>query len=469
MNPSSSVSEIETILWNAYDVIHGRIYPWEWREGLALFLLKYLSDNPGSDGVVIPRDCDFDFLYRSQGKAQLALRIAQALQKIEETNTRKLKGVLTSSSSAASSEPGLLKDDEFRVFLESLARLDLRHVNGVSPASEVFDRLLARFAEAGHRVGSFYTPSDVASLLTELVPLEPGDRIYDPSCGSGSLLLEAWKKLHPGTSTLSGQEMDPTSLALCRLNLLLNGAEAQIELGDVLDSPLFFEGGQLSKFDVILTNPPFGLKWRPSTGAGSKNDPWDRFHRGDPPKTSADYAFLSHVVESLSQNGRGAILVPQGVLFRSGPEGVIREKLVEEGLIAAAISLPANLFYGTSIPVAVLLLQKGREDRDILFIDASNGYSTKRTRSYLRAEDITRIADAARVFESIPGFAYRAKLGEVSGQNFNLSVARYVSPCLAPKSSIEELRSEITTLERELAIVQSELSACLQELGYEDR
>jgi len=164
------------------------------------------------------------------------------------------------------------------------------------------------------------------------VLLEPGDRIYDPSCGSGSLLLEAWKKLRPGTSPLRGQEMDPTSLALCRLNLLLNGAEAQIELGDVLDSPLFVEEGQLSKFDVILTNSSFWTKMEAFHRGRSKNDPWDRFHRGDPPKTSADYAFLSHVAESLRQNGRGAILVPQGSFSGVALKGD-QGKIVEEGLI----------------------------------------------------------------------------------------------------------------------------------------
>jgi type I restriction enzyme M protein len=277
---------------------------------------------------------------------------------------------------------------------------------------------------------------------------------------------------------LAGQESNGSTWALCRMNMFLHNMDsAQIEWCDTISSPGLVKGDELMRFDVVIANPPFSLKkWG---YANAKTDKFNRFHRGLPPKSRGDYAFISHMIEiALEGKGKVGVIVPHGVLFRGGAEGTIRRKLIEENLLEAVIGLPEKLFFGTSIPAAIMIFNKGRKpwqeadtDRDqhVLFIDASQDFADGTRQNTLRETDIEKIVATFDAFDEVDKYAYPAALEELEENDFNLNIPRYVDTFEEEEDiDIPAVQAEIEELEAELAETQAKMREYLEELGLDN-
>jgi type I restriction enzyme M protein len=330
-----------------------------------------------------------------------------------------------------------------------------------------YQYLIGRFAsDAGKKGGEFYTPGEVSELLAWLLAPKKGSRICDPTCGSGSLLIQVGDQVRDNDFSLYGQEMNGSTWALCRMNMLVHNKDAaRIEWGDTIGSPKLIERDALMKFDVVVANPPFSLdKW----GAESAEaDKFHRFHRGVPPKSKGDYAFISHMIESAKEEGgRVGVIAPHGVLFRGGGEGRIRKALIEENLLDAVIGLPEKLFFGTGIPAVILLFKKGRSTKDVLFIDASGEYAEGTNQNKLGEDHIKKVVATYRAFQTVPKYSYRATREEIAENDFNLNIPRYVDTFEAEKEvDLSAVEADIIRLEGELAVVRKQMKAYLEELG----
>jgi type I restriction enzyme M protein len=289
-------------------------------------------------------------------------------------------------------------------------------------------------SQSGKSKGQFYTPSEVSRIMAKVVGISPANAVasttaYDPTCGSGSLLLkvaaEAGKHI-----TLEGQEMDVTTAGLARMNMILHDfPTANILQGNTLASPKFKDGESLRTYDYVVANPPFSDKtW--STGLTPASDAHQRFAWGEPPKKQGDYAYLLHIIRSMKSTGKGACILPHGVLFRGNAEAVIREKLVRSGILKGIIGLPGNLFYGTGIPACILVLDKGNASarKGIFMIDASNGFIKDGAKNRLREQDIHKIVDAFTKLAELPRYSRMVSLTEIADpkNDYNLNLPRYI-------------------------------------------
>ncbi|MGM0651053.1 MAG: type I restriction-modification system subunit M, partial [Bacteroidota bacterium] len=321
-------------------------------------------------------------------------------------------------------------------------------------------------SDAGKKGGEFYTPGEVSVLLAKLMEPQSGNRIYDPACGSGSLLIRVGNEVDSNDYSLYGQESNGSTWALCKMNMLLHGKDnAQIAWGDTLNNPKFVEGDKLAKYDVVVANPPFSLeKW----GAESASkDRFNRYWRGVPPKKTGDYAFISHMIESaVKDSGKVGVIVPHGVLFRGSAEGKIRQKLIEENQLEAVVGLPAKLFYGTGIPTSIMVFNKGKTTEDVLFIDASREYLEGTRQNRLGSEHIQKIIQTYKDFKTVDKYAYRATSEEIRENEFNLNIPRYVDTFEEEEEvDIPGVKKEINDLEKELSAVRKEMDKYLNELG----
>ncbi|HHD16318.1 MAG TPA: type I restriction endonuclease subunit M, partial [Euryarchaeota archaeon] len=263
-----------------------------------------------------------------------------------------------------------------------------------------------------------------------------------------------------------GQELNGSTWALCKMNMFLHGINnATIEWGDTINNPKLIEGDTLMKFNVVVANPPFSLdKWG-AEEAGS--DRYRRFHRGIPPKSKGDYAFITHMIETMNEtDGRVGVVVPHGVLFRGSSEGKIRKKLIEENLLDAVIGLPSQLFYGTGIPAAILVFKKNRKTTDVLFIDASREFEKGKKQNRLRDKDIDKIVSTYNEYKTVDKYSYRATLDEIRENDFNLNIPRYVDTFEEEEEvDIPATQRKIEELEKELAEVRERMIGYLKELG----
>ena len=475
-----SQDEINNIVWKACDTFRGAVDPSEYKNYiLTMLFLKYLSDlwkdkrreyaekykgdaervkrALSRERFTLPDECDFDFLYSKRDAPNIGELINIALEKIEDANKAKLENVFRNID--FNSEPALGQTKE---------RNRQRDIIG-----DVYEYLIGQFAAgAGKKAGEFYTPKEVSILLAKLVQPKTGDRICDPACGSGSLLIQVSKEVHDESGkpsknfSLFGQESNGSTWALCRMNMFLHEQDgARVEWCDTITNPKLVEDDKLMKFNVVVANPPFSLdKW----GADfASHDPHKRFWRGTPPKSKGDFAFITHMIEiALADDGRIGVIVPHGVLFRGGSEGLIRQKLIEENLLETVIGLPANLFFGTGIPAAILIFHKGKKTTDVLFIDASRDFADEKKQTRLRADDIEKIVATARKFKSVPKYAHRAKRSEIEENEFNLNIPRYVDTSEAAQEiDIAKLQMEIDGLEVELCKTRRSMVVLLSDLG----
>ena len=445
------------------------------------FILPYVEFKDEKTGEVTDRFlADFDALYERRKAANLGELINIVLDHIEEANKAKLEGVFRNIDFNSEANLGKTKDRNRRLenLLGDFTKLDLRPSRvSEDVIGNTYIYLIERFAsDAGKKAGEFYTPKQVSRLLAQLAAPKSGDRICDPTCGSGGLLIEAAALVEQAGSrdfALFGQEVNGSTWALARMNMFLHGKDAaRIEWGDTLNSPALVENDRLMRFNVVVANPPFSLdKWG---GKEVEADRYSRFWRGMPPKSKGDYAFISHMIEvALPQEGRVAVVVPHGVLFRGGAEGRIRRALIEENLLDAVIGLPGNLFPTTSIPVAILLFDRAREKggareacKDVLFIDASREYQSGKNQNALLDAHMTRILDSFQARHAVDKYAYVASLAEIAGNDFNLNIPRYVDTFEEEEEiDVAAVEQEIERLEGELVEVRARMKQCLKELG----
>jgi len=505
-NSHASKNEIGQIVWAACDTFRGAVDPSEYKNYiLTMLFVKYLSDlrkdiladytqRYNGDMVrveramkrerfVMPDEGTFDYLYERRDAANVGEIINIALEKIEDANKSKLEGVFRNIDFNSEGALGQTKDRNRRLknLLEDFAdpRLDLRPsiIGNRDIIGDVYEYLIGQFAAgAGKKAGEFYTPPEVSILLAKLVQPKPGDRICDPACGSGSLLIRVAKETGSKNYFLGGQESNGSTWALCRMNMFLHDMDgAQIEWCNTISNPRLLDHDELMRFNVVVANPPFSLKkWGAEFAA---NDPYNRFHRGLPPASKGDYAFISHMVEiALEGEGRVGVIVPHGVLFRGAAEGIIRKQFIDENILEAVIGLPEKLFFGTPIPAAILVFNKARKpwaeaqtdrDKHILFIDASRDFESGTNQNVLREEDINHIFQTYLDFQPIEKYSTLATLADIQAADYNLNIPRYVDTFEEEEEvDIPAVQKEIEEIEAELIQVQAEMKKYLEELGF---
>ena len=490
-----SQEEINNALWSACDTFRGVVDPAEYKNYILVFLfLKYLSDvwkdhyeeykeEYGNDEelirrrmkrerFVLPENCSFDYLVENQNREDLGDRINKILEKIEEANYEKLEGVFRNVDFNSEAKLGKTKDRNQRLknLIQDFNKKELNFRPSVIGTEDIIGNgymyLIERFAsDAGKKGGEFYTPHEVSRLLAKLLNPQPGNRICDPAIGSGSLAITVAEEVDDRDFRIYGQESNGSTWALAKMNMFLHGMDAaDIRWCDTLNSPDLVEDDQLMKFDIVVANPPFSLKkWGKED---AKNDPFKRYDRGIPPKSRGDYAFIQHMIETAKEHtGKVGVIVPHGVLFRSGAEGRIREALIKENLLEAVVGLPENLFFGTGIPAAIMIFNKAKEREEVLFIDASEGFEKGTRQNKLRDKDIDKIVSTFEAFEEKDKYSYVAQPEELEENDYNLNIPRYVDTFEPePEVDIEEVQNEIEELEGELTDVREKMNEYLKEL-----
>ena len=493
--------DINNAAWAACDTFRGVMDAASYKDYILVMLfVKYISDvwadhrerytekHKGDkdrikralkrERFVMPEGTEFDNLYRQRNETDIGDIINTALEKIETANLQKLEGVFRSVDFNSEINLGdtAERNRRLKLMLEDFHKpeLDMRP----SRVSEdiignTYIYLIERFASsAGKKAGEFYTPHKVSELVARLCDPQPGARICDPACGSGGLLIEAARVAGKKNYSLYGMEVNGGTWALCRMNMFLHQTDAaQIKWCNTLTAPALVKDNALMKFSNIVANPPFSLdKWG-ADEAGT--DPYNRFHRGIPPRSKGDYAFLSHMIEAAEPGaGRVAVVVPHGVLFRGNAEGRIREQLIRENLLDAVIGLPGNLFPTTSIPVAILAFDRAREPggarekcTDVLFIDASRQYQAGKNQNTLGDGDAQRIVDAYKARKKVDRYAHVGSAAEIAENDYNLNIPRYVDTFeQEAEIDITATQSEIAQLEKELTGVRRKMKVLLEEL-----
>lgn len=408
-------------------------------------------------------------------KENILPALERSLKRIEDSTTGQESeddfGGLFSDIDLASPKLGRTADDKNKLVSEVLVALNgidfgLNEAGEIDILGDAYEYMISQFAAgAGKKAGEFYTPQEVSQILAEIV-ITGKNRlkdVYDPTCGSGSLLLRTAK--NGKADTIYGQEKNPTTFNLCRMNMLLHGVkynDFDIQNGDTLEADDFGE----RQFDAVVANPPFSATW---SAAGKFNND-DRFSSAGvlAPKSKADYAFILHMIHHLNESGTMACVAPHGVLFRGAAEGKIRQFLIEKkNYIDAIIGLPANIFYGTSIPTCILIIKKCRkEDDNILFIDASKEFEKIKTQNKLRQDHIDKIIETYRDRAEIEKYSHCATLQEIKDNDFNLNIPRYVDTFEEEEEiDIHAVMAEIKGLEAKRANLDKEIEVYLKELG----
>ncbi len=490
--------EIRNAVWAACDTFRGVIDPSQYKDYiLTMLFVTFLSDlrkdrlahyekrykgdktriqrAMSRERFSVPEDCDFDYLYAQREAANIGETINNALDTIEDANKTKLENVFRNIDFNSEAALGRTKERNRRLklLLDDFNKLDLQptHLEDADVIGDIYEYLIGLFAAgAGKKAGEFYTPSQVSRLLAKLMAPKSGDRICDPTCGSGSLLIRVANEIPDKNFQLAGQELNGSTWALSKMNMFLHNIDAaRIEWCDTINNPQLIEEDDLTRFDVVVANPPFSLdKW----GAeNAESDRFKRFWRGVPPKSKGDYAFISHMISiAIEGKGKVGVIVPHGVLFRGGKEGLIRRQFIEENLLEAVIGLSPNLFFGTGIPTAILVFNKGKTTSDILFIDASKKCEQGKNQNVLRDDDIEDIVDAYKAFATVDKFAYRATFEEIEDAEFNLNIPRYVDTFKEEDPvDIPAVQERIVEIEAQLVETRKRLDGYLMELEVGER
>ncbi|MCK0439050.1 type I restriction-modification system subunit M [Gordonia alkaliphila] len=403
---------------------------------LTLLFVKYVSDKAKTDVnslIEVPAGGSFDDMLAAKGDKEIGDRFNKIIARLAEAND--LRNVIDQADFNDAEKLGKGKEmqDRLSKLVTIFNDLDFRgsRAEGDDLLGDAYEYLMRHFAtESGKSKGQFYTPAEVSRILAKVVGIGPAtsqdQTVYDPACGSGSLLLKAADEA-PRGMTIYGQEKDNATWALARMNMILHGNEiADIAKGDTITSPQFTRGDQLRTFDYIVMNPPFSVK---SWNNGLEND-YGRFEYGRPPEKNGDYAFLLHALTSLKSTGKAAIILPHGVLFRGNAEAAIRTRLLKQGFIKGIIGLPANLFYGTGIPACIVILDKenAQARTGVFMIDASKGFMKDGNKNRLRSQDIHKIVDTFNKQIEIDRYSRMVPMSEIADakNDYNLNIPRYI-------------------------------------------
>lgn len=438
-------SELYSSLWKSCDELRGGMDASQYKDYvLVLLFVKYVSDkyagNPHSL-IEVPAGGSFADMIKLKGDKEIGEKINTVIEELAEANG--LTGVINVAD--FNDEEKLGKGKEMVDRLSNLVSIfDSPGLNfkgnraqGDDILGDAYEYLMRHFAtESGKSKGQFYTPAEVSRVMSKVIGLagatDSNQSIYDPTCGSGSLLLKAHDEAKATTGldlAIYGQEMDNATSALAKMNMILHDCPtAEIWKDNTLAAPHFKDPlGLLKLFDFIVANPPFSTKaW--SNGVNTVDDPYRRFEYGVPPEKNGDYAFLLHILASLKANGKAAVILPHGVLFRGGAEAAIRKRILQQGFIKGIIGLPANLFYGTGIPACILVLDKENSTarKGIFFIDASKGFIKDGNKNRLREQDIHKIVDTFNQQRELPKYSRLVALAEIEANDFNLNIPRYI-------------------------------------------
>lgn len=526
----TTFEDIKRALWAGANTFRDNIDASNYKDYvLSMFFVKYLSDTFDESvkelekeysGIrlerhianlpfSLKREFTFDYLLENQNAPDLGTKISEALTGIESSNSI-LSGIFRGIDFNSESNLGKKeqKNPILRNLLNDFADLDL-HPSNIEvneqqvPADiigDAYEYMIGEFATmAGKKAGSFFTPQQVSEIMAQIVCPVENDRVYDPTCGSGSLLIRAARKGGFDRVQMYGQEVNSSAISMARMNMFIHGIrDAKIAWGDTLANPQHLDSdGNLMKFDCIVANMPFSKdKWAEGfnpggevsddentskTKKGKKKefkmepglDRWHRFDMGVPPASKGDWAFLLHMIASMSGNGRVAAVAPHGVLFRGASEGRIRQAIIEKNLIDAVIGLPENLFYGTAIPACIVVFRRGRSNTDVLFIDASKQFKKEKAKNALRDEDVARIAATYKAYRDgenaeIEKYSHVATLDEIKENDYNLNIPRYVDTFEEEEIiDIDAVNAEIAELKEQIAEVEAEMAKYLKELGIQ--
>ena len=437
-------SQLYSALWESCNALRGSMDASQYKDYVLIVLfVKYLSDKAGQPGfrLKVPEGCSFkDFVALKQDD-KIGEKMNTKLEAIKEMNARQIGDLALPNFN----DPTKLGSG--RTMVDTLSKLigvfendalDFSHNRAADDdlLGDAYEYLMKNFAaESGKSKGQFYTPAEVSRVMAKLLRINELDRaehtIYDPTCGSGSLLLRALAEASNPRVSIFGQEKDSSTAALAKLNMLLHGiSSADIKVGDTLADPQFKQYGMVSTFDVCVANPPFSMKnWLAS---GMENDQYNRWTANLlPPAKCGDYAFLLHLIASMkADEGRGACILPHGVLFRGNAEYDIRKHIVKQHYIKGIIGLPPNIFFGTGIPASIIIIDKKNKDsrKGIFFIDAKDGFKKDGSKNRLREQDIKRIVDAWDAQQSIEHYCRLVEWDEIERNDYNLNIPRYIQP-----------------------------------------
>ncbi len=465
------MSMVDNTVWQIRDTFRGTAEPSRLRIYiLTLVFLRYLASLGSSDEVVVPKAADFECLLRNEDGLELDIRINEALRSIEEANSHLLGGVLSRIDFTSSMDLGKKRHrvKQLAHVIELLAQLEMASSSDEqarrSGARDLWARFLESWSNVEGRVGrSFNTPAGLASLIARIASPRDGDRICDPFAGSGSLLVESSKISEASGCAFFGQENNYREWLVCRMNLTVHGMyDSRVEFGDTLRDPGLLEAGELMKFDVVMSCPPFGLK---NWGEDPVADRWGRYSWGLPPLVNGDWATLSHILSILSDRGRAVVVVPSGVLFRSGVEGQIRKSVVESNLIESVIYLPSKALGVTTAPLALLIFSKSKTDDSVIFIDGRCSSAHAQGRVELSkpvADEILAIWADGKPDEVL---VHRASIDAIAEREFDLSAQHYLGQFSDRKPADTTLIWEkLESVESELLETWDELQAATKAL-----
>ncbi|WP_371194205.1 N-6 DNA methylase [Glaciecola sp. SC05] len=453
-------TELYSSLWASCDELRGGMDASQYKDYvLTMLFMKYVSDKFKGDPygmIVVPDGASYDDMVAAKGDKEIGDKINKIISALAEEND--LKGVIDVADFNDEDKLGKGKEmiDRLTKLVGIFQGLDLsaNRVEGDDLLGDAYEYLMRHFAtESGKSKGQFYTPSEVSQILAKVIGINentPQDAtVYDATCGSGSLLLKASDEAPRGLS-IYGQEMDNATSALARMNMILhNNATAKIWKGNTLSDPQWKDSAnQLKLMDFAVANPPFSTKsW--TSGLNPSEDLYNRFTWGIPPEKNGDFAFLLHIIASLKSTGKGAIILPHGVLFRGNAEANIRANLIKQGYIKGIIGLPANLFYGTGIPACIIVIDKehaqkavekfdvstqasrdssipAMSGRPIFMIDASKGFMKDGNKNRLRSQDIHKIVDVFNKGLELERYSRLVAFNEIAANDYNLNIPRYI-------------------------------------------